>query len=57
MDKATKFILAMIAIGLWANVAVTSLKPARATPFSDLTNIEEHLSAIYNGHCPNRKLC
>jgi len=57
MDKATKFILAMIAAGLWANIAIVLLKPARASPLSELTSIDQHLSAIYSGSCLNHKLC
>ena len=40
-----------------AGVHVFDSKRRARNAIFGFDNIDEHLSAIYNGHCPNRKLC
>lgn len=55
MDRFTKFLLALIAAGLWANVAV---RPAGAQAPRDLVfTVDNAILAIANGQCANRVLC
>jgi hypothetical protein len=67
-DKTTKILLAVIALGLWANFAVAILRPSiAAAEDADLSNIESALSGIQadvssleriaRGVCPNGRLC
>jgi hypothetical protein len=60
MDKTSKAILAVIAAGLWANAAVTMLKPTLAHAQDAgpiLYQIQTSVMSIANGVCTNRKLC
>jgi hypothetical protein len=58
MDRTGKIILAVIALGLWVNIAVVVSRPQPATAQSyDLGNIEHDLHAIYTGNCSNEKIC
>jgi hypothetical protein len=70
MDKTTKLLLALIALGLWANVLFPLLRPApiAAQDFSGmegyLGNIEttargiaNDLDRIERGACSNDKIC
>jgi hypothetical protein len=59
-----KIILAAIAAGLWANVAVTLVRPAHADSDSDISSIETlvrsiegDLGRIEHGNCQNSKIC
>jgi hypothetical protein len=45
MDRTTKALLAIVAAGLWTNVAIPLFHPTL------------HLSSIANGTCTNRKIC
>ncbi len=59
VDKTTKTLLLVIAIGLWANVAsnwtvVTAQRPSLERSVS---RISTELSRISRGTCPNSKLC
>jgi hypothetical protein len=66
-DRTTKLLLAIIALGLWANLAVPLLKsqPAQAQDVSSsirniehsLENIEQDMRAIASGSCLNSRLC
>jgi hypothetical protein len=58
MDRTTKILLGIIALGLWLNLLFSVAKPirARADTDSTLTEIESDLSDIKNevrglGHC------
>jgi hypothetical protein len=60
-DRTTKLLLALIALGLWANVFTQHPKTAVA---QDLSLVEKYLSSIdsrlfniENGNCRNSKLC
>ena len=57
-DRTTKIILAAIALGLWANVALPLLRPtpARAADY-EVTEILNAVNNIANGVCVNRKIC
>jgi hypothetical protein len=63
IDKTTKILLTVIALGLWANVAVPFIKPVRAKA-ADVDDIERlvksmesDLGRIQRGTCLNSKLC
>jgi len=60
MDRTSKIVLAAIAAGLWANLAMFLLQPPSAN--ADDTNyllrsIDRNLSGIYRGSCFNHKIC
>lgn len=70
MDNVTKALLAIIGIGLWANIATPTLRPALAqTPETIQAAIESRqllrsidgklisLQRIEWGTCTNRKIC
>jgi hypothetical protein len=68
MDRTTKVLLAAVAFGLWANVAVTLLKPvavnAQGMPDLSLSMIQAELSRIgtdlgkiQKGTCLNERIC
>jgi hypothetical protein len=58
MDRTSKLIMAAIAAGLWANFAVSILRPSPAAAQSlQLNEIASNLNAIYNGICLNHKIC
>jgi hypothetical protein len=60
-DKTTKLLLALIALGLWANVVAQYPQTAVAQDWSSieghLSNIEDSLNRIEHASCSNRKLC
>ena len=64
-DKVTRFLLAAIAIALWANVLGTWLEPSPARASwhnlsateSRIRSIDNNLRRIANGSCENAKLC
>jgi len=60
MDRSSKILLALIAIGLWANLVVSVTGTSRAEASSAdvaLQNIRFFVAAIYNGTCANHRLC
>jgi hypothetical protein len=56
-DRTTKILLGFIAFGLWANLAVPLFQPQIATAQSAEEEIQHDLHNIYNGACPNHKIC
>jgi len=57
-----KFLLATIAVGLWANLLTSWVKPARADDEMSLINfrvgeISDFVEAIAKGKCANPKIC
>jgi hypothetical protein len=59
-------LLTAIALGLWANIATSLIRPATATdnllPYlihiqADVESIASHVSRLAGGTCTNRKLC
>jgi hypothetical protein len=60
-----KFLLAAIALGLWANVWVTLVRPTQAQttvdPLTDVSRtlsfIQTELHKLMDGTCLNRKIC
>jgi hypothetical protein len=62
-DKTTKVLLAVIAFGLWINVALSLLRPASVSAQDATTierllkGIESDLSRIQRGTCSNNKIC
>lgn len=68
VDRTTKILLASIALGLWANLLMPSLRPiaALAQYESDhilrsidarLANIAFNIEKLQRGDCANGKLC
>jgi hypothetical protein len=61
-DRLTKVILITIALGLWANAAVTIIRPTPAAAVDDLCasclqRMADVLKHIQLGDCANPKLC
>jgi hypothetical protein len=59
-DRTTKFLLAAIALGLFANVATSLIRPAAAQQVENyLANIAFDMHALVNGggNCRNEKIC
>ena len=60
-----KLLLAAIALGLWANVWVTLVRPTQAQttgdPLTELSHtlsfIQTELHKLMDGTCSNRKIC
>jgi hypothetical protein len=59
-----KLLLAAIAVGLWANVLTSWVKPARADSEGDLHSISFKADEIYStlegiadGRCKSQKIC
>ena len=69
MDRATKALLAAIALGLWVNAfgtwflppvgvsAQQELEEAIETVQSDVAAIRIHVAALVSGFCTNRRIC
>jgi hypothetical protein len=59
IDRTSKIFLALIAAGLWANLAGPFLRPVSAEQDYTglLINIGEDLRAIKKGICSNPKIC
>ena len=59
MDKTTKLLLALVAAGLWANVAALTLQPAVAEEqaIKQDSTVEQYVKGMYFGQCPNKKIC
>jgi hypothetical protein len=64
-DRPTKLLLAIIALGLWANLAALLFQPIAALAQKDdtamilgtVSSIENELEQIQTGSCPNAKIC
>jgi hypothetical protein len=62
-DRTSKVLLAMIAMGLWANALVSILGSNEAVAQSisgmvgDISDIKSGVSALSGGTCQNSKLC
>jgi hypothetical protein len=66
VDRTTKLLLAIIAAGLWANIAAwnSRIAPANAQDSNltlrmekSLRDIDTNIAALAIGACSNRKLC
>jgi hypothetical protein len=68
MDKTTKLLLAVIALGLWANVMISLVRPQPVVAQDQtLSSIDDHLQRIESGvssleriargTCTNGKIC
>jgi hypothetical protein len=63
MDRTTKLLLLLIALGLWVNVAIPFLRPriVAAQSIGDidslLSNIESDVHKLARGTCTNTKIC
>ena len=61
IDKTGKVLLALIALGLWAHVAILVFQPISAVAQSDdlisIRNNTSMLARIATGRCPNPKIC
>lgn len=71
IDRTTKILLGLIAFGLFANAAVSLIRPAIADNFpwgslisgnvNDVKNsvygIKQQVEGIYSGRCSNNKIC
>lgn len=59
-DRTTKILLALIALGLWANAVQssrTSAQPGGTLTEFYLRQIQGDISRLIGGTCPNQKLC
>jgi hypothetical protein len=58
-DRITKLLLALIAAGLWLDVASSLIRPTptRAQDPYDLHRIQRDLDSIARGTCLNNKIC
>jgi len=66
IDRTTKFILFLIALGLWANAVIPLFRPKTAAA-QDVASMDSHLSRIAHdvhnladiedGTCRNKKIC
>jgi hypothetical protein len=59
VDRTTKILLLLIAVGLWANVLIAQIRVAKADEdYSGfLTSIDRSLLSISGGICRNDKIC
>ena len=62
IDKTTKLLMALIAVGLWLNAAMYLLRPAPVRAQSPeieslIKSIESDLGRIQRGTCSNDKIC
>jgi hypothetical protein len=63
IDKTTKVLLALIALGLWLNVVAPLFHPVRVAAEDkekmeqDLHDIAHDVHALYSGVCLNSKIC
>jgi len=51
MDRTSKFLLLIIAIGVWANFWIIASRPSIGAYTAS------YVSSIANGDCANQKLC
>jgi hypothetical protein len=67
-DRTSRILLAIIALGLWANLFVPVLRPSQAiaqyetdhilkSVDAHLANIDVNIDRLQKGACPNGKLC
>jgi hypothetical protein len=57
-DGTSKVLLAVIALGIWANAILIVLTPSSSVAqISALSSISSYVAAIYKGTCPNHKIC
>ena len=58
-DKTTKFLLFLIALGLWTNILMTVVAhPASVRADGDrIGDIADDIHRVANGICPSKKLC
>lgn len=61
MDKSSKIILTVIALGLWVNIALNTINTAKADADYSyvLSSMERNLSYLVRGGagCRNTKIC
>ena len=66
MDRTSKILLAVVALGLWANAAATVMPNVvrtasagylRGRPTEFAKSLEEAVVLLANGNCNNSKLC
>lgn len=58
LDRTTKILLGVIAIGIWLNVGVSVLRPSSAIAQSgEIGAIAGYVAAIAKGTCSNQKIC
>ena len=60
MDATTKILLALIAGGLWVQIATATFRPTTANAqdsYSRLTDIASDVGMIARGTCSNKKIC
>lgn len=61
IDRTSKVLLAIIALGLWANAGISFLRPAAAiAQIDELSRIRSDVSdltRIGRGSCSNSKIC
>ena len=61
MDRISKVLLTLIALGLWANVLIPILRPPIVSAQDEnehhLADIERSLTNIEHGVCVNSKIC
>jgi hypothetical protein len=56
--KTSKMLLAVIALGIWANAILIVLSPpSSVAQVSELSSISSYIGGIYKGTCPNKKIC
>jgi hypothetical protein len=57
-DRTTKLLLALIAIGVWANLAFLLLRPNPTISQSEMFNrLSLDVGQISTGYCTNKKIC
>lgn len=56
-ERTTKALLAAIALGLWANLALSVFETRMQAQAGDLGGVERYLRQIANGTCTNSKIC
>lgn len=58
LDRTTKILLGVIAIGIWLNIGVSVFKPSSAVAQSgEVGAIAGYVAAIAKGTCANQKIC
>ena len=58
IDRTTKLLLLLIALGLWANAFAPSVQAQRLSDLEGtVNNIQQHIFSIATGVCLNQKIC
>jgi hypothetical protein len=68
LDRTSKILLAIVALGLWANMFALLFRPNEAVAQYEtdyilrsvdahLANIDGNIDRLQKGSCPNGKLC